>query len=461
MTEFVGRTRELEALQKAWQQRASAFFPIYGRRRVGKSELILRFLRDKPGIYFVGSKAPGDRHRRQLLQEAAGCLQEPLLADYAARDWRAALTAVVDRWKGPGKLAIVLDEFQWTAEASPDLPSVLQELWDRDWSKSGKVFLILCGSFLGFMEREVLGKKSPLYGRRTGQILLQPFGYAEAAKFHPRWSAVDHARARFLCGGIPLYLRCLDDSLSVEHNLQDRILDEFSVLFREPEFLLREELREVESYHAVLTTVAAGTSSAVEIARESGVDRSVAYYLDQLASLGYVERRYPLTDRPAPRRNVRFVLSDPLLRFWFRFVFPTLSFLRHAGPVRTLREKIRPELDSFFGVAFERLCREALPALYRSEGVNASYQIGDYWAPGVQIDVVGLRDDNVTDLGECKWGAVRSVAAVAQELKDRLPLYDNRRNATISPRIFLRNPVRSAPSWCRVHSLEDLYRAGR
>jgi AAA+ ATPase superfamily predicted ATPase len=167
---------------------------------------------------------------------------------------------VVDRWKRPEKLILVLDEFQWIAAASPELPSVLQELWDRQWKKSGKVLLILCGSFVGFMEREVLGKGIPLFGRRTAQIRLRAFTHLEAAELHPAWSVEEKALAYFVCGGIPLYLACFDPGDSVEQNIEQNIeqnmLTEYAPLFREPELLLREELRDVESYHAVLLAIA-------------------------------------------------------------------------------------------------------------------------------------------------------------------------------------------------------------
>lgn len=135
----------------------------------------------------------------------------------------------------------------WIAEASPELPSVLQELWDRNWSRSGRVLLILCGSYIGFMEREVLGRHSPLFGRRTGQILLRSFNHLEAARFHPRFSIVDQARVYAICGGVPAYLLAFDSAQSVEQNLIGQVLNENAALAREPEFLLREELRNLVS----------------------------------------------------------------------------------------------------------------------------------------------------------------------------------------------------------------------
>jgi len=459
---FIGRKRELELLESACASDHSELIPVYGRRRVGKSELLLRFIRNRPAVYFLGKRAPAAVQLREFLGEAAGPVGAPLLADMAATGWRQALLAVVDSWKGPGKLILVFDEFQWLAEASPELPSVLQECWDRWWKGSGRVMLILCGSFVGFMEREVLGRKSPLFGRRTAQILLRPFGYREAAKFHPSWSYSDKARVWILCGGIPLYLRHFQEDRSVEENIARLLLDEYGPLFREPDFLLREELREVESYYAVLMAMTSGAVSLREIAAASGVpERSLPYYLNQLVQLGHIARHAPLSDRRPGRLAVRYQVEDPLLRFWFRFVFPNMSRLAHAGAEAVLAERIRPLLDSFYGSGFERLCREALPALYVREGVKATFEVGEYWDRRVQVDLVGLRSDGWTDLGECRWGAVRSTAGLARELDEKARLYPNDRNATVGLRLFTRSAVKSRPAGLhrsvRWHCLEDLY----
>lgn len=457
--DFIGRERELAMLEAAWRARSSAFVPIYGRRRVGKSELILTFLDGKRGVYHLGKVAPAALQIREFLVEASRSLDEPLLASVAATDWRAAFDAVETRI-GDGKLAIVLDEFQWTAGASPELPSLLQERWDRRWRKSGRVMLILCGSFIGFMEREVLGKNSPLFGRRTAQIHLQPFGFRDAARFHPHWSTANRARAYFVCGGVPMYLRAFDPHRSFESNIQANLLSELAPLFREPEFLLREELREVENYHAILHAIARGDTTVREIAEASGVPaRSLHYYLDQLVGLGYVARRHPITGARPKTRIVRFVLEDPLLRFWFRFVFPNRSFVQHMGPARSFADLIQPELDSYFGSCFERLCREALPAIYARDEVTAAYTIGEYWDRDVQIDVVGARDDHWIDLGECKWGAVGSVPALTAELERKVEAFPNPRNDTIGRHLFVRTVPRAAerdPRY-RWHSLDDLY----
>lgn len=458
---FIGRTSELALLEEAHAARGSVLLPVYGRRRVGKSELLVRFLKDHRGVYFVGKTAPAGLQLRELLGEAARVLDEPLLASLPAEDWKQRLIDIESRFQGTGKLVLVLDEFQWIVGASPELPSVLQELWDRRWKASGRVMLVLCGSYVGFMEREVLGAKSPLFGRRTGQIQLRPFGYREAAAFHPSWSIAQKAAAYFVCGGIPEYLKAFSESRSVEQNIEACLLEEFAPLFREPDFLLREELRDVAGYYGLLLAIAAGYHGTAAIAAHAGLpERNLHYYLQQLIELGYVGRHHPLAGKKVTR-NVRYILEDPLLRFWFRFVFPNLSFIQSAGAKEAYRVKVRPELSAYFGGCFERLCREALPHVYRREHLNATFEIGEYWDKSTQIDVVGMRDDGRTDLGECKWGHPASAARLAAELESKIARYPNSRGATIARRVFVRTRPKATPAmtppivW---HDLDDLYR---
>lgn len=463
---FFGRAAELGTLAEAWRSPKSAFIPIYGRRRTGKSRLIVEFAAGKPAIYHVGKQAPAALQRREFLDLAATALDEPLLRQVNPDTWAEVFRLVEERWKGPGKLLLALDEFQWTTESSPELPSVLQEAWDRRWQKSGRIMLILCGSYLGFMEREVLGRKSPLFGRRTAQILLRSFGFREAAAFHPGWSTLDHAQAYFVCGGLPAYLECFARDRSIEQNLAANFLRENGPLAREPEFLLREELRDVANYHAILNAMAAqGQTTNSGIARAAGLgDRALHYYITTLMDLGYVRRRHPLHGAANHARETRYAISDPLLRFWFRFVYPNLSRIPVLGPERAVRELVRPGWEAFCGEAFERLCREALPLLHAGEKVAAATEVGEYWSREVQIDVVALRDDRTVELGECKWGTVRSAPALRAELAAKIPAFPNRRGATVRLRYFTRDRVKPAAapagtppeSW---HALGELYGA--
>jgi len=193
--------------------------------------------------------------------------------------------------------------------------------------------------------------------------------------------------------------------------------------------------------------VATGDVTPIAIANRTGLDaRQLGYYIQQLVQLGYLQRRHPLQPAGGKRRAVRYHLGNPLLRFWFHFLFPQLSAVTRLGPRPALRELIRPELSAYWGRCFEALCREALPDLLAQEGSATQVEVGEYWDRSMQIDVVGLQDDERIELGECKWGAVRSSRAALADLEARAAAYPNPRNASIGLRIFTRRPIRPADS---------------
>lgn len=460
---FIGRKDELDALESRYAERKSSLIPIYGRRRVGKSELILRFMEGKGGLYYLAQKLPGQLQMRHFLEVLGRSVGDRLMGRAVGPDsWLDALLGAVERLRQieKRKVMLVLDEFQWMAQGSPELLSVLQECWDRHWKRAGDVFVVLCGSLIGFMEREVLGSQSPLYGRRTAQLHLKPFGFRDAGLFHPGYSLADKAKTYFICGGIPLYLEAFDPSQSVEMNITRCFLDLLSPMAQEVAFLLREELRELQYYHAILMALGErGTLEAKTLGEITGLATNVQYYLEQLIHLGYVGRHFPLSERE-PGRRTRYALEDPLLRFWFHFIFPNTSFFTPAMRWERFRELVQPGLHAYFGRCFERLCREALADIYDRESIRAAHKIGEFWDRDVQIDVVGLRQDGVVDLGECKWGALRSTKGVMAELEAKIPHFPNSRGATIVRRIFTRQRITRPAPGARWYSLADLYREG-
>jgi len=460
---FYGRQVELERLEEWHREPRLGFVPVYGRRRVGKSHLLLEFLKDKRGIYYLGKQAPAPVQLREFMATAAAALDRPSLAEMNPVDWRAALDHVLEQKPRGQKLVVVLDEFQWIVESDPVLPSHLQERIDRDWRARDDFLLIVCGSFVGFMEREVLGKKSPLFGRRTGQMELKPFTYRESAAFHPKWSASDQAKAYFLCGGIPLYHQMFRAEQTVAKNIERLCFDPYAPLYREPEFLLREELRGVQRYQGILMAIGLGASSNLEISRQSGVaDRQLDYYLRQLCGLGYVERFEPLAARHTPGRTSkrsRYRISDALLAFWFRFVFPNTTYIQQAGARDAFRQVAGPQLAAHFGIRFERLCREALVDLYIEEGVHGPFRVGEYWDPAVQIDVMGIQEGERWDLGECKWGRC-SAGGLARELAGKLERFANPAKLTIQKRAFSQKPLAKSKAYPDIlwYHLEQLMR---
>lgn len=460
--QFVARERELAVLEEALASDKSELIPIYGRRRVGKTALISQFISGRPALYFQGRQLPREQQLRAFLEAAAATLGDELIAHAAVDDWLRALALVQERapLEKARKLILALDEFQWIAASAPEITSSIQQLWDHQWQHGANIVLILCGSIVGFMEREVLGRKSPLFGRRTRTMHLGPLSAAEARQLHPRMSLEDAARTYMICGGIPAYEKAFSDKHSFTQNIASSFLDS-GPLANEPAFLLREELRELPTYQGVLTAIAHGTSTRKDLAKVVGIsETNLSFYLDQLVALGYVRRRYPLSERRPASRVVRFALADSLLAFWFRFIEETERQAALIGAARAVATQIVPELDSYLGTRFEEFCRQALPSLYAREQVTAAYEIGEYWSDGVQIDVVGLRRDGVIDVGECKWGPVRSQPALASELEAKISVFPNSAQATIVRRAFVRRAPRGRRSnELRVHTLAELYAA--
>lgn len=457
LDEFRGRSDELAVMERAYASGQMEFYPVYGRRRVGKTELILHFIRNKPSMYVLGKKAPSQMQILELLNEAAIALKQPLLASISAETWQRAFELISQQIPTNRKFVLVLDEFQWMVEASPELPSVLQGFLDQIWKKSKNIFLIVCGSYMGFMEREVLGEKSPLFGRRTGQIFLKPFSFREAAQFHSSWSLADNARVYGICGGVPLYLQYFSRKKSILKNIEDVLLNPHAPLFYEPDFLLREELRELQKYYGIMMSLARGSVTSREISRLTQIDeKKIYYYMQNLIELGYVSRCYPLTTEKPSIRDVRFILKDPLLCFWFRFVFPHQASIVHMGAHDALQNLIKPQLDAYFGGRFEELCREALPLLYKNEGIYSEFEVGEYWSKETQIDVVGIRSD-IIDIGECKWGKTSSSKKLSEELMAKIENYPNPKNKTIQPRLFVREKIKSVENHLIIHDLNDLY----
>jgi len=454
---FFGRAAELSALERRYASSRSELIPVYGRRRVGKTELLTRLASGKPTVYFTASDKLRTPQIGGFMRAAAEWLGISSVAETAPANWEAAFRLITGAAPRDRKLLLVLDEFQWACQSSPDLPSVIQRLWDHDWQHNGRVMLILCGSFIGFMEREVLGSRSPLYGRRTASIRLEPLAFREAALFFPRWSLEEKARSYFICGGIPAYLRRFDPGLSVAQNVAREFFEIDAYFQSEPEFLLREELSEVKQAASILEAVALGRRSQGDIARAVGLSTSaVAPHLKNLVNLNYLEKAYPLSPKRPSRTAVVYRVSDPMLRFWFRFLDPHWSLLRRYPADKAFERIVAPQWDAYCGEAFERLCREALPLLYEQEGIGGRSQVGEYWDGRVQIDVVGLRGDDWVDLGECRWPARSSPTEAARELATRAARYPAS-GRTVLRRLFLRTMPRTLPAEVRVHDLQGLY----
>lgn len=446
---FVGRQRELDALDRLYAKPSFQMLVLYGRRRVGKTTLLEHFAKGKPSVFFTAKEQSSARN----LQEFSQALFEyfDTAEGLAAFDsWGAAFSFLAKRVKGQSeKLVFVFDEFPYAAATDPSLPSVLQVAIDREL-KSANVLLVLSGSNEGFMESNVLGGKSPLYGRRTAQIKLEPFDYYDAAKMLP---AVTDPRelVRYYAafGGTPYCLAQINDGESYLDNINGLLFETSGLLYEEPLMILRQELREPSLYNSILYAVASGATSPKEIAERAGVESgTTSRYLKTLEDLGLISRTVPFGENPARSKRSIYRLKDPFFAYWYRFVGPNIGAIE-AGAGRAVAEKraAGEALAAYEGYAFERVCRQWLQRANQNDVLPfLATEFGSWWGMNpakreqTDIDVIAAdRQEKKILLGECKWRESVNETEALEGLRERVGLIKGYENCSLY--LFTKNPV--------------------
>lgn len=406
---FVGRTKELAALQSRYDQGGFQFAVVYGRRRVGKTSLLNEFAHDKPTLFFTALEQSDGDNLRDFSNEIARFFGLPHdMGPFSS--WSAALDYIAERAQRE-RFVLVFDEFPYAAKRNEALPSIFQIAIDRKLKNTG-VFLALCGSNQGLMESKVLGKKSPLYGRRTIQIRLRQLGFREAARMLPNLDPQDCFRFYGCFGGVPYHLELVDGSLTLRENLERLYFDPAGFLYDEPFGLLRQELSEPALYGSTLRAIAHGANRQKEIADRTGIAATtLPSYLKTLENLGIIERSVPFGDNPETSKRGIYRICDACYDFWFRFVMPAVSGIE-TGLGHTLVAQLDDfHLDEYLGRRFERVCAEWLVG-EASEGrlpIPAT-NVGTWWGTNPltrtqdDIDVLAASEtDKRLVIGECKY----------------------------------------------------------
>jgi len=420
---FVDREAELGFLERKHSEQGPQLLVIYGRRRVGKTALIKKFLAGKQGLYLMCTKDSMRDNVNELKRRVAAMLGKEYLASVEARSIGDAL-GILAKEAGGRRLIVALDEFPYLIELDPGVTSNLQRAWDEDLSRTG-ILLILCGSSVGMMEREVLGARSPLYGRRTGAWEVTPFQPEDLPKMFPLAKAEDTIRIWAVFGGTPFYLSQADPSASVEENIRRKVLTKGEALYGEPLILLREEFREPAVYLQVLKHISLGYVSLGELSCVTGLDRgNLSKYLSVLESTKIVRHVLPL----GQRKRGRYMIEDPFFCFWFRFVYPNISDLE-LGLADEVIGKIGPRLSHHYGEMFHRVILH----LIRKGAVPLPFRLTDvgvWWHKGVEIDVVGKGESGQLLFCECKWEDGVDPWRLARALRDKADCFLGARRAT-------------------------------
>ncbi|MDI6738457.1 MAG: ATP-binding protein [Nanoarchaeota archaeon] len=421
MFRFIDREEELGLLNEKYRKGGLNFIPIYGRRRVGKTELAKQFLKGKPYIYFLADKRGTEQNLERFKVYIAEFFNEPVVS----LDTFDKMFAYIAKKAGKSKIVIVIDEFSYMVEKDSSIPSVFQIILDEAIAGTN-IFLLLSGSSVSMMEKGVLSSKSPLYGRRTGQIRVEPLRFKDAAKFLPKYSLRDCIEAYSVTGGIPFYLQKFTDAVNVPKNIQNAVLRKGEVLYEEVDFLLKEELREPAVYKSVLEGISSGCSKSSEIANKARINaKDIDKYLKVLIRLGFIGKFSPVTGKPKSKKTI-YGITDNFFNFWFTFCQPNISILE-LGQADKAMDFISIGFNSYVGRAFENVCREFLSMRHISP--FDFEKSGRWWAGEQEIDIVALNSLKRQILfAECKWQDNIDAAEVLKALKDKAKAVDWRSN---------------------------------
>ena len=404
---FIGREKELKKLNDMYSSNSFELAIIYGRRRIGKTTLIKEFCKDKKAIYFIAREANDVLNIENFSRDVFETTSKDVSGTVQFSNWEKAFEYIYEISKNE-RIILVIDEYPYLAQANASISSILQAHIDMKL-KDSKLFLILCGSSMSFMENQVLGYKSPLYGRRTAQIRLRPFTFFESFKFHKGFTKEEKAIIYGITGGIPEYLTKVNETKTLRQNIIEMFLSDMGHLYEEPSSLLKQELREPAMYNSIITAIAKGASRLNEIATKNKIESNkCAKYLSSLISLGIVRKEKPVTEENS-KKSI-YVLEDNMFRFWYRFIPDNMTHIISENSYNLFDKNIKPKLSEYMGAVFEQICIQYLIKENLQNRLPFMFgKIGRWWGNNPklkkqeEIDIIAVDNEDKMILGECKW----------------------------------------------------------
>lgn len=418
---FINRTKELQHLEKEYASNTSSFTVIYGRRRVGKTALISKFIENKPHIYLYATEGNLALQLENFTKEALKLSDLSYSKNIRFETFEEVFEFLAEL-KLSSKLIIAIDEYQNLCHLDSAFSSKLQRSWNLYLSKSN-IHLILCGSVLSMMHSEVLSYDSPLYGRRSSNIHLQPVAFRHLNEFQPSMSKLSLMELYASFGTIPKYLQIVDPSKTILENIETNILDKNAYLYSEGMFLLKQELNDVGSYFAILESISKGNTKIGNISSSLGVQSThLTRYLSRLIELDILQKEIPVTEaNPLKSKMGRYRIKDKFLNFWFYYVYKNMSYLELSQTQIVIDEINMNFNDRFVAFAFEDYCLEEIlqePLKYLS---FTPKRVGRWWNNQEEIDIVAMDDENICFI-ECKWQNSSDVEKIEFELRKKAKL---------------------------------------
>jgi len=408
---FVDRQQELFLLEKEWSKTSGSLIILYGRRRIGKTRLMTEFISDKKGIFYIAGDVSPRIQINDLKGKIADFMGDELLKGLEIHNWDQ-LFDYLGRNCGDERFYLLIDEFSYLIKNDRSVLSALQKHWDTQFSSSN-LCIILSGSILGLMSEMVLSHASPLYGRRSRDILLESLRFRDAQELL-NMPLKDRMETYMTIGGVPEYLIKASEYADVAEFVENEFFSRFGYFYREPYFILSQEFKESKTYFSIISAIAKGNTKPTEIANYIGFETKNIYpYLENLIRLGFIERQTSIAG--SPKKGI-YLIKDFVFDFWFNFVYN-----RREEIEKDSFKSGSADMSRYFGKRFEILVEKELVYYLISEDFIA----GKWWFREEEIDVVAVNEDRKEIFFcECKWRNVNEKTA-------RKVLRDLKRKATL------------------------------
>ncbi len=406
---FIDREEELKTLEREWKKK-NAFVIVYGRRRVGKTRLVDEFLRDKEGIFYTAEDVSKNVQLTEFKNVVADYLNDNFLREQEIKEWKHLFSYLEKTLDKNKKFYIWIDEFSYVVKNSPEITSILQGFIDR-FLRESKIFFIVSGSLFGIMSEKVLSSASPLYGRRTRDILLTPLDFSASREFVD-YSLEDKLKLYFTVGGIPEYLLIASNYKNYREFISYEFFRKNGYFYREPYFLLSREFKEIKTYFSILAAIAFGNTTPTTIANFVGIKtREIYPYLDNLITYGFVGKIESLS-----KKKSVYVIKDVFFDFWFNFVYKYRSLVEIG---RFFPED--SDLNKYFGKRFELFIIENVLNFFpQFTVVKKVFGRIPRKKESYEIDIVALNEQTKEIMFiECKWRDKVNAEKICKQLVEK------------------------------------------
>ncbi len=414
---FVDREEILKRLIAEYDHPSFRFTILYGRRRVGKTTLLKKYIENRPHIYYLVTLESMPLVLRRFQRIVAEQIGDELLAELTFENFEQ-LFAYIARQPSTEKRIIVIDEFQYLGRIDRSIPSQFQRIVD-EILKETNIHLILCGSIISMMYEQTLSYTSPLYGRRTSSFKLDALEYRYLEAFFPGTSEIERIELYAVLYGVPKYLEFFSYEGDIFQSIERHILDKHAFLYDEPRYILQNEVSEPITYFSILEVIAGGEHKIGNIAGKLGKKvQNITAFIAKLIDLEILYKEIPVTEaHPHKSKKGLYFIKDNFFRFWFTYVLPYKSQLEMGNSAYAL-QKIKKSFSEYVSKSYEELAISYVQSRY------SPLKCGRWWNKDAEIDIVAVFGSWLM-AGECKYSNKRVGTDILESLIEKSKQIDS------------------------------------